>query len=62
MRFIHSRGLPKTGQTVKYADGDDGDYEAGWWKGKLVSNNKTRFIQKRIDGDDIVFDRATGLC
>ncbi len=58
---IISRGLPKTGQVISYSAGDDGDHEAGWWPGRLNANNKTRFIQKTIGGDDIVFDRATGL-
>ena len=58
---IITRGLPKTGQTVSYQAGDDGDYEAGWWKGRLGSNNKARFVSKTIAGDDVVIDRATGL-
>lgn len=58
---IITRGLPKTSQTVLYQAGDDGDYEAGWWKGRLNANNRTRFIAKTIGGDDIVLDRATGL-
>jgi len=58
---ILSRGLPKTGQVTSYASGDDGDHQAGWWKGLLNSDNRTRFISKTIDGDDVVIDRATGL-
>lgn len=60
-RNILTRLLPKTGQTVCYAAGDDGAYEAGWWKGRLNSNNRTRWTPKTISGDDIVLDRATGL-
>ncbi len=58
---IVSRQLPKTGQTAIMTAGDDGTYQAGWWKGLTVANNKTRFIAKTIDGNDIVIDRATGL-
>lgn len=60
-KLITTRGLPKTGQTVENASGDDGTYEAGWWAGQKVSDNKTRFVSKTIDGDDIVIDKATGL-
>lgn len=56
-----TRHLPKTGQTTSYLLNDDGTHEAGWWRGLLNSNNKTRFIAKTIGGDDIVVDRATGL-
>lgn len=56
-----SRLLPKTGQVVSYETGDDGDYQAGWWKGKTVADNKTRFIAQTIDEDVVVMDRATGL-
>lgn len=52
--FVFSRFLPKTGQTVSYQTGDDGDYEKGWAIGQ-------RFIPKTIGANDIVFDRATGL-
>lgn len=58
---IITRGLPKTGQTILYLAGDDGDHQAGWWLGRLNANNRTRFIAKTIGGDDIVLDRATGL-
>lgn len=58
---ILTRGLPKTGQIENYRAGDDGQYEAGWWKGKLNANNKTRFTQKTIGGGDVTIDRATGL-
>ncbi len=53
-KFVFSRRLPKTGQTVSYQAGDDGDYEAGWSIGQ-------RFIAKTIGGDQIALDRATGL-
>lgn len=58
---IITRNLPKTGQTELYAAGDDGDVEAGWWRGRLDANNRTRFVQQTIVGDDVVLDRATGL-
>lgn len=54
-------GLPKTGQETEYQAGDDGTYEAGWLRGRLNANNKTRFSTKTIGGDLIVLDRATGL-
>jgi len=52
--FIATRFLPKTGQTISYAANDDGALEKGWAIG-------ARFVTKAISGDDIVFDRATGL-
>ena len=58
---ILTRLLPKTGQVTSYDSGDDGEYEAGWWRGLLNDDNKDRFIQQTIGGDDIVIDRATGL-
>lgn len=58
---IITRGLPKTGQITQYQAGDDGQYEAGWWKSRLNANNRERWIAKTIGGDDIVLDRATGL-
>lgn len=45
-------GLPKTGQTTSYQDGDDGFYEAG------LNHN---FVIQTIVGDDVVIDEATGL-
>jgi len=54
-------GLTKTGQVTQYQAGDDGTYEAGWVKGRLNANNRTRFSAKTIGGDDVVLDRATGL-
>ena len=59
--IIPSRLLPKTGQETSYRTNDDGDIQAGWWKGLSVANNRERFISKTIDGDDIVIDNATGL-
>lgn len=61
LKFIMSRGLPKTGQEIQYRAGDDGQHELGWWMGRLVLNNKTRFIIQTLNGDDVVIDRATGL-
>jgi len=58
---IITRGLPKTGQVTQYRAGDDGQLEAGWWKGRLNANNRERWLAKTITGDDIVIDRATGL-
>lgn len=58
---ILTRLLPKTNQTIVYRTGDDGTFQKGWWKGRTVVNNKTRFIAKTISGDDVVIDRATGL-
>lgn len=58
---IITRQLPKTGQITSYRAGDDGEYEAGWWKSRLNANNRNRWIAKTISGDDIVLDRATGL-
>lgn len=58
---VLSRGLPKTGQRTQYVLGDDGTYEAGWWIGRLNVGNKVRFVPKTINGDAVVFDRATGL-
>ena len=58
---ILTRCLPKTGQETEYQAGDDGTYEAGWWKGRLNLNNRVRFVSKTIGGDVVVLDRATGL-
>lgn len=58
---VLSRGLPKTGQEVSDVIGDDGEHEAGWWVGRLNVNNRTRFLVKTINGDDVVVDLATGL-
>lgn len=53
-RFIFSRGLPKTGQTVSYDSGDDGDLEKGWSLGGRLTFS--------VIGSDIIWtDRATGL-
>ncbi len=53
-QFVFSRLLPKTGQTTSYQAGDDGDYEKGWSIGQ-------RFIELTYGGDQVVYDRATGL-
>jgi len=58
---ILTRQLPKTGQITSYNAGDDGDHEAGWWRGRSNANNLTRFVARTIAGDDVVIDRATGL-
>lgn len=60
-QVILSRQLPKTGQVTEYRTGDDGYYQAGWWLKRFIATNKTRFIAKTINGDDIVIDLATGL-
>jgi len=61
-RNIITRGLPKTGQVTSYQAGDDGQYEAGWWVGRLNANNRVRFIKKEMMvGESITIDRATGL-
>lgn len=60
-RLVLTRLLPKTGQVTEYQAGDDGQYEAGWWRGRLNVNNKNRFIAKTLSGDDVVIDLATGL-
>lgn len=60
-KFVLSRGLPKTGQLTSYNAGDDGDLEAGWWRGRLNANNKTRYRLIRIAGDDVISDLATAL-
>lgn len=59
-----TRQLPKTGQIIIYMPPgfrDDGDIQAGWWKGRQNWNNKTRFLTKTIAGAAVVIDRATGL-
>lgn len=60
-QVILTRLLPKTYQSTSYRAGDDGTHQAGWWKGRLLVSNKTRFISKTINGDAVVIDRATGL-
>lgn len=62
IKYILSRGLPKTAQVIESQAGDDGTYETGWWIKRLNANNRTRFVAKTIGGDVVVFDRATGLC
>lgn len=61
-KHILSRGLPKTGQVTEFVAGDDATYQAGWWLKRLIATNRTRFVSKTIDGDVVVYDRATGLC
>lgn len=56
-----TRGLPKTGQTVSYRSGDDGQYEAGWWVKLTNGNNRERFILHPVYPTALVIDRATGL-
>lgn len=56
-----SRGVTKTGQSVSYRSGDDGEYESGWWLGRLLANNIQRFILHAKYPTDLVIDRATGL-
>jgi len=59
---ILSRGLPKTGQTTSYHSGDDGEWEAGWWPGRLNQNNRTRFIEREyVAYEPVIIDLATGL-
>lgn len=58
---VLSRLLPKTGQGAVYRAGDDGTYQAGWWRGLEYNVNRPRFIRQTIDGDDVVTDLATGL-
>jgi hypothetical protein len=53
--------LPKTGQITSYQAGDDGQYEAGWWRRRLNANNKTRFVAKTIAGGNVICDYATRL-
>ena len=45
-------GIPKTGQTVKYRDGDDGDFQLG------MPDAPPRFAD---NGDGTISDLATGL-
>jgi len=58
---ILTRLLPKTGKVFSHQDGDDGYYQAGWWKGLSLANNKVRFVTKTLAGDVVVIDNATGL-
>lgn len=54
-----SRGLPKTGATWSYRNGDDAYFQQGW---TILDNSVgARFKAQTIGGDDIVIDRATGL-
>lgn len=58
IKYIITRSLPKTGQSYVHTAGDDGTYQAGWWKNKTVANNKVRF---KDNGNGTITDRATGL-
>lgn len=59
---ILTRGLPKTGQTFTRLNGDDGFYQAGWWRGLLIAANRTRFVKDEYTGGvSCTIDRATGL-
>ncbi len=60
-QIVLSRLLPKTGQTASDRTGDDGYHEAGWWKGLLISTNRTRFILRTIGSEVVTIDNATGL-
>jgi len=60
-RLINSRGLPKTGQTVVYQAGDDGTYQAGWWRGDTIAANRVRFKVWTIGANSFIIDKATGL-
>lgn len=60
-QIVLSRGLPKTNQTTEFESGDDGTHQAGWWKGLTVAVNRTRFIEKTVNSDVVIIDRATGL-
>lgn len=60
-RLVLTRLLPKTGQVTSYRTGDDGTYEAGWWRGRLNADNKTRFIHIGTGSNTLTIDLATGL-
>ncbi|GAH49924.1 unnamed protein product, partial [marine sediment metagenome] len=59
--IVLSRLLPKTGQIISYRAGDDGTYQAGWWRGLLNENNKERFIHIGSGENTLTKDLATGL-
>ena len=61
VKKIKSLLIPKTGQTIVYDTDDDGETQIGWWSKRTIANNRVRYVTKTIGGDDIVFDRATGL-
>ncbi len=46
--------MVKTGQTVSFAPGDDGDLQSGW-------DGSPRFEAELIGGNNVVKDNATGL-
>ena len=58
LKYILTRSLPKTGQRYVYSAGDDGTYQAGWWRNRSVLTNKTRF---KDNGNGTISDKATGL-
>ena len=58
LKYILTRSLPKTGQSYVYSAGDDGTYQAGWWRNRSVLTNKTRF---KDNGNGTISDKATGL-
>lgn len=60
-KCILTRNLPKTGQVISYHTGDDGEFEAGWWRGRLNADNRDRFVVIGTGPSAKVFDRATGL-
>lgn len=60
-RLITTRQLPKTGAVTPVTAGHDGFYQAGWWRGRKIADNKPRFIAKTINENKVVIDRATGL-
>lgn len=59
--LILSRLLPKTGQLLPRAAGDDGDLQKGWWKNQRLNGELPRFVDKTVDETHLVLDRATGL-
>ena len=61
---IISRCLPKTGAHADpvYRAGDDDSYQAGWWRGRTLANNRERFLLREMTGGAVVvIDRATKL-
>jgi len=58
LKYILTRSLPKTGQSYVYSAGDDGTYQAGWWRNRSVLTNKTRF---KDNGNGTISDKSTGL-
>ena len=63
-------GLPRTGQTTSYRDGDDGYFQTGLPGAETPAlvqligdgpDETTRFTEETIEGDDVVIDHVTGL-